>query len=106
MFEFEIEGDTLRLNPVDPFGGGAQCVLNLDQFDGSKWNPIAYPDFFIGDTSEEIYQSVESALAEINEFLRDKYGKDSTAPDGGLDLVRYIIENQTSLDGIELKVNK
>ena len=106
MFNFEIKGDKLRLNPIDPFGGGAQCVLNLEQFDGSKWNPLAYPDFFIGDTSEEIYQSIETALVEINEFLRNKYGKDSTVPSGGLDLVRYIIDNQTSLDGIKIKVNK
>lgn len=106
MFEFEIEGDTLRLNPIDPFGGGVQCIINLEQFDGSNWNPVAYPDFYIGDTSGEIYQQVETALAEINEFLRNKYGKDSTVPSGGLDLVRHIIEKQTSLDGIELKVNK
>lgn len=106
MFEFEIEGDKLRLNLVDPFGNGAQCVVNLEQFDGSKWNPLAYPDFYIGDTSDEIYQQVETALAEINEFIRNKYGKDSSAPTGGIDLVRYIVEKQTSLDGIELKINK
>ena len=106
MFNFEIEGDKLRLNPVDPFGGGNQCVLNLEQFDGSKWNPIAYPEFFVGDTSEEIYQSVEEALVKINAFLENKYGKGTGAPSGGFDLVRYIVEKQTSLDGIKLKVNK
>ncbi len=87
-------------------GGGAQCVLNLEQFDGSKWNPLAYPDFFIGDTSEEIYQSIETALVEINAYLENKYGKDGSVPSGGLDLVRYIIDNKTSLDGIKIKVNK
>ena len=106
MFNFEIEGDKLRLNPVDPFGGGAQCVLNLEQFDGSKWNPIAYPDFFVGNTSEEIYRSIETALAEINGFLENKYGKGGSVPGGGFDLVRYIVENQTSLDGIKIKVTR
>lgn len=106
MFNFEINADKLRLNPVDPFGGGNQCVLYLEQFDGEKWNSLAYPDFYIGDTSEEIYKSIDTALVEINAYLGSKYGKDATVPDGGFDLVRYIIDNQTSLDGIKLKVTK
>ena len=99
MLNFEINSDKLRLRATDTFGDSTNCVLYLDKFDGEKWNAITYPDFYLSssDTSEAVYGAVKIALAEINKTLGSLYGKDTAAPVNGIDLVRWIIDNDVEL---------
>ena len=104
MFNFEINGDELRLRPVDPFGDGNQLIIYLDKYDGEKWQPLVYPSLYASevDTYEKTIAALERCYQDINVKLEQMYGKDTTVPESGFALVRYLLEKQTKVDDIKL----
>lgn len=104
MFNFEINNDQLRINPVDPFGDGQELIINLERYDGSMWVKLEYPSLYANEvnTSEEVYTALNRCYAKINVKIKELYGKDVNVPDNGFDLVRYLVQNKTELGDKEI----
>lgn len=107
MFEFNIENDTLRIRYQDPFSDGNELIIYLDKFDGEKWNAICFPNIYSTEvtTYENTISKLNECYQEINLKLEEMYGKGSSVPEAGFDLVRYLIDNQTSIQDNKLKLN-
>lgn len=107
MFEFTIQNDNLRIRPQDPFGDGNELIIYLDKFDGEKWNAICFPNMYSTEvtTYENTISKLNECYQEINIKLEEMYGKGSSVPEAGFELVRYLIDNQTVVmdNKIEIK---
>lgn len=108
MYNFEINNDQLRINPRDPFGDGNEIIIYLEKFDGEKWQPLSFPSLYASEvtTYENTISKLNECYQEINLKLEEMYGKGSNVPEAGFDLVRYLIDNKTSLEDNKLKINE
>ena len=97
MFEFEIDGIQFRINPKDPFGNGSELIIYLERLSGASWAAMAYPSIYKEDctTKEATYAALKNAYTAISAELTKLFGKDTSVPESGFDLVRHLISKQT-----------
>jgi hypothetical protein len=109
MFEFLAYNKTCRIEAIDPFGSGAELILDARYHTGFDWAFIAAPSIYESQTKskKETDARFKEVIQEINEALEETLGKDdTTAPESGFDRVQWLLKNKLSVVDNKLTIGE